>query len=437
MTLSKLLPTVMGILMSIQSFAQLKIVGQNAEAPESRIDYLEHPVSFEQFLPYYSRENSKYRIMYKTGLINAGTTVWPRNELIYVCSKTIEGFKLTSSSISVGLPTGYYNISGCLLCEDESKDIIEHVKAYLNSSNSDWQVRQSYSQKFYNWPSFQSIQESISTSTNPHLSIKLYILKNNTGEEYYAWPQFFDEDCYVIVDYYNYIQEQFKDQDFVFINRKDGEYVLDIFKNVKVPIQSAFSEQYPDGSFSEFEYVYGLLKKGKKYHCTDVLVNNNNVVLAVDDGNNNTFSIALNKSVRLDYSNAHLLQEEFIVYLHAEEVIKGDNMDFDPLVISPKELEKTAKEYARIKARQDAGVTRQQEQRRKDIIQRFGATFGEKILNHKLALGMTPEMCIESIGYPSRRYSSTSEQGTSEVFFYTYMGVYFSDGKIVRVDQVR
>ena len=429
-----LIAIVIGIFMPISSYAQLKIVGQNAEAPDSKIDYLEHPVSFEQFFPYYSRENSLYYIDEQTARTN---TIWPRNEQIYVSSHSNSGFRIKSSSVDVGLPVGYYHISGCILCEEEFKNIRAKLKAYLDTYGVDWEIKKYYNSRNWYCPSFKTLQETINTDKKPQLQIVLYILENEKGIEYYVWPHYFTENGYIIVDHYNYIQEQFKDQDFIFVNEGEAEFVLDVFKDVKVPIQSSICEQSPNDTFPRFESIYEKLKNGKKYHCSDVLVNQDSIVLVVDDGNSNKFSIALNGSIKMRFSDAYLLRDKYTVYLNSAKVNQGNSSYRNLFVISPNELEKTAKEYARIKAGQETEFARQEEQRRKDIIQRFGGSMGEKILNHKLALGMTQEMCIASIGYPSKRYTSTSEQGVTDIFYYAYMLVRFFNGELVRIDQIQ
>lgn len=434
---SAFLAIVIGLSFQFSSFAQLRIVGLNAEAPNSKINYLEHPVSFEQFLPYYSRENS----MYYDILPYAGQkTVWPRNEQIYIYPLSNEGFRLSGSTVKVGIPIGYYNISGCILCQEEFEEIKASLRAFLDSYGVDWEIKQNYSNKNWACPSFKTLQEIVNTSKDPQLRVLLYILKDKNGVEYYVWPEFFrhNYDRYVLIDFYNYIQEQYKDQDVLFFNEYKDEFVLDVFKEAKVPIQSAVCNEEAGGRFSEFEDINKMLKNGKKYHCTDVLVNKNDVVLVLDDGNGNTFSVALKESKKIRYSNASLLQEQYTVYLNAVNAIQGPDAYSDALfVISPKELEKTSKEYARIKAGKDLDLARQKEQQRKDIFQRFGDSMGDLILNHKLALGMTPEMCIASIGYPSRRYTNTSDQGVVEIFYYAYMVVHFSNGELVRIEQIQ
>lgn len=75
-----------------------------------------------------------------------------------------------------------------------------------------------------------------------------------------------------------------------------------------------------------------------------------------------------------------------------------------------------------------------QAQRKQDLCSRYGKEFGELITAHKVALGMTPEMCREAWGIPSKISNMVDATGTYTMWRYnlnTY--VYFLDGKVVRI----
>ena len=73
-------------------------------------------------------------------------------------------------------------------------------------------------------------------------------------------------------------------------------------------------------------------------------------------------------------------------------------------------------------------------QRKQDLCNRYGKEFGELIAAHKVALGMTPEMCREAWGIPSKISTTVDATGTYTLWRYnlnTY--VYFQDGRVVRI----
>ena len=115
--------------------------------------------------------------------------------------------------------------------------------------------------------------------------------------------------------------------------------------------------------------------------------------------------------------------------------------------IYPKEYEalseqahKLEKERAEVIAQERAREQQKaREQRRKEIIAKYGQKYGELISNGKVAVGMTKEMCREAIGfYPSNQYKATTASGTSEVWVYnvlnTRMTLYFDDGILYLIE---
>lgn len=71
----------------------------------------------------------------------------------------------------------------------------------------------------------------------------------------------------------------------------------------------------------------------------------------------------------------------------------------------------------------------------KAIIDKYGAAMGGNINNHKVVLGMTKEMCLESWGYPLEYSSSTNRAGSTEIWVYYSAMLSFVDGKLVQIDK--
>ena len=86
-------------------------------------------------------------------------------------------------------------------------------------------------------------------------------------------------------------------------------------------------------------------------------------------------------------------------------------------------------------------IEKAKEQRKKEILAKYGEKWGNLILNRKVAVGMTEEMCRESVGYPTNRFTKTTAVGKSEVWSYTNynatMWLYFNDGVIYKIEDYR
>ena len=69
------------------------------------------------------------------------------------------------------------------------------------------------------------------------------------------------------------------------------------------------------------------------------------------------------------------------------------------------------------------------EQKKIDLIQRFGIHFGESIFNRDVTIGMTQEMCIESWGWPIDIVNYIHSEDEIEQWIYSnYKYLHFKDG---------
>lgn len=66
---------------------------------------------------------------------------------------------------------------------------------------------------------------------------------------------------------------------------------------------------------------------------------------------------------------------------------------------------------------------KQQTQHKNDIIKKYGEKYGSLILQGKICVGMTQEMCIEAKGTPCKKNKSSDKYGTIEVWTYNCLGV--------------
>lgn len=224
------------------SYAQIKIVGVNTNAPESKINYLETPVQVESFLSSYIPSNPKF---------SPGDL--PNNEQLYLSEYWSLGYRFdTDSTITVGVPEGYYNIAGCYIYKEEIAEIQKKTMKIAKAHNTNYPYGRTqfdsgrseverFESYFYGFElTKQQLQEKISLSNNPSIDVPMYILTNSKGEEYYIRPFFFRDAKYVMIDNVLFFENLYKGKNFNFYSFYPvHNYVSDIYSKLKVPITVA------------------------------------------------------------------------------------------------------------------------------------------------------------------------------------------------------
>lgn len=101
-------------------------------------------------------------------------------------------------------------------------------------------------------------------------------------------------------------------------------------------------------------------------------------------------------------------------------------------------IQKEKKDEAEKKQRMEQEAERKRQERRNNLIAKYGEKWGNLISEHKVAVGMTKEMCKEAIGYPSNTFTKTTEIGKSEVWVYNNSlftrWLYFYDGVLYMIE---
>ncbi len=77
-------------------------------------------------------------------------------------------------------------------------------------------------------------------------------------------------------------------------------------------------------------------------------------------------------------------------------------------------------------------LKRENEEYRENIIKKHGVTYGNLILDNKISIGMTQEMCIEAYGSPRLKNTSTTSLGVVEIWTYKKYG-WGNDDKYIYV----
>ncbi len=104
-----------------------------------------------------------------------------------------------------------------------------------------------------------------------------------------------------------------------------------------------------------------------------------------------------------------------------------DNMVKEQMMSEKEKIMKRQKEEQEYAARQ--------KKHKADIIAKYGEKYGNMIIQHKVGIGMSKEMCKEAGWYPRETYKTTTSMGTSEVWVINYKtALYFYDGKLYMIE---
>lgn len=105
-------------------------------------------------------------------------------------------------------------------------------------------------------------------------------------------------------------------------------------------------------------------------------------------------------------------------------------------------------EQAKIRANEDAQKAAEEawnvavakekaaeEQRKAELIRRFGTEYGSKIAQGRVALGMSKAMYLEAWGSPTKRQQAKILTGTREIWYYTWSDrrLVFDNDKLVEI----
>lgn len=400
-----------------------------------------------------------------------------------IVSDIDDALRVQNDTIYVGLPSGYYKIVGMIMYWEElesifaglkiakeimilsetetfvsglevhrtnikafesdhkelppltEEDIINPVKSICE--NVSYQLEQKYVNKKQ---TKKYVQEALLVD---HWcpSPLFYVLEDENGHTYYY--RNIEDKCNLMVDYYNNIVAELKGKKVFFSGDRDYSYkIYDYYTKTRIPInysQYKYSEWISSdlGFASLDETLKKTSNSYKEYTCKDVVVEMTNgleILAIIDDNEGSSFSICLPRK----WKQRHWTSSSYdYKYLN----LPASGLDLHSVNLYNELCQNVSKAKSVIKKEL---LAEQQKAEQKalaeklaynaDIILKYGNDFGNKILNHQLAFGMTPEMCRESIGYPSRYYRSKTESGEVLIYKYIFVTLYFRDNKLVQVD---
>ncbi|MBP5398099.1 MAG: hypothetical protein J6Y32_05695 [Bacteroidales bacterium] len=472
-----------------KELGDLSIVGINAQRPEAKNDYYSRPVILENFMgkndPYSNKwlgNSPVNQQVFFSG--NRTPTRWD-----YALDHPTL-LQLKEGTLYVTLPkTGIYTVMGVLISREECEQILsaDISDEFLNCSIF---PARKYKGEIIeickSAPTYKTLQNRImdgKVKINPCF----YVLQANDGNQYYmpVYPQcgsFGDIDGggdALKMDFYSAIVKELKGKRVLYLGSRSAQssaILTDFYdKQTKMSVQGI--DTFPSEIIDDSKEL-----RQKALFCKDVLVdikgkdeygNDVDAVLAVIENAEKTATISYplyyfrhplsgatprahfgsysiyegdGAHERLIKSYSFKKSDNFFTDVEIRPDKSGSILTVCPFisetsiskcVSQQKQLKaQKEKEQSNIKAKEQAKARQEYLNRKKELFSKYGETLGTKILDHQLAIGMTPEMCKESIGWPNRTFQSITASKQITVFYYVYMAVYFDDGKLSRIDSL-
>lgn len=309
----------------------------------------------------------------------------------------------------------------------EYNDRFKHLtgQRIMSISSSDYSTFIEYGGKYSSIKSYRNgeyiaklenktfVVDSVSGSTfylkeesNPHNSIILYVNSDHEWTADFAW---------VSLGYFEKIKQMYLGKELVYIN-KDDEFDLEYHYGV-----------HPHDRFMDYNTKRNLAKKipcNSVWKCTDVLVLpgklkfgdcDNRVILNIENEKYGKYYIFASKLLKLKEwkRDNFLTMEEFHKYQAIQNQLRAE-----------------AKAKA---AKAAAEAAKRENERKTNILVRYGEYYGNLILQGKIVIGMTKQQCIDAIGNPTRINRTTTAVTIYEQWVYSGRYLYFENGKLVTI----
>ena len=307
------------------------------------------------------------------------------------------------------------------------------VEAKINKIKYNFTVSSSYGLRI----------ESIDKTSTYYLSVDSY--------EYHASDLILTS--FVPIKYLDYIKKELLNKTVLMSYRYD--FVFDVSSTYK-----KFKDAITGGT---------VFQQDTLFYCSDVVINKTNDVCCILEGKNTgKFAVKvtgkyddLNNSqgISLYKRESPLKKSIWHRYYTSEDVldsrlawiklfvVRGETYDkhIDRYIVKVDDLEKCVKDTEHINALKAMKKSQEQKdyqneiakreaQNKQDMIEKYGQDKGSLIAKHTIALGMTPEMCMDAWGRPLSISNMIDSSGQYTEWKYNFKTViYFKDGKVVRI----
>lgn len=446
--------------------AQIKIADETYKEQMTASKYVTEPISIENVFNNY--DGTFLKGYYKKNIV--GDTLFTMGAKMdcYVVDhtrKTIQEKSFTETPIS----QGYYRVTGIYVgCDNRGKEISDEIFALVDS-NYTINVNRERLEKHLSSGSGMKLAELNTYIQEEQLKGKKCDLDHYFGAwyrlealdmscVYYTRIDESYEDYFLPVKYYNTLCRELKGKDsYLTYKRFGGDYNYPSERKIKDALTGTV-----------------IFQKDSLFHCIDVVVNNDNLstccvlegektgrfainvdyISESDKSENNNdcmyyFSTTTDKMTiwqpdPYTSSKGKLIRDRHFHVDNSGEGISISNEN-ERRLIKVEDLDAIYAETKRyetltaIQQRQEAEKQRKERitrdaKRKQELCSRYGNGFGTLIVNRKVALGMTPEMCRQAWGTPIQISNMVDAKGKYTVWKYNFKTyIYFYNGIVARI----
>jgi len=243
-------------------------------------------------------------------------------------------------------------------------------------------------------------------------------LQDSTGGIHYIQASLI-KDQFVAAKYYDRIKHELAGQNVCFIG--DASSVRDVYSGSSIPIAKSYRS--PDISQREKH----------TYLCKDIVVHGKHPALCAVIEQGETRFLAPIKRYPLNggkYVNIQTTGSPLSILPESAFDAEVQSMIQAEQAIQAKRQANENAWKAAVAAEKAAA-----EERKAELIRRFGIEIGTKVAQGRVALGMNKAMCREAWGAPFRRQVTQNLVGTNEVWYYSQGSrrLVFANDKLVEI----
>lgn len=441
---------------SLSIDAQIKVADESYKEKMSASNYISEPIKIDNCFEAYDGtfiRNYEDKVYYDKNIV--GDTLYtnglkPDCIMVDHDAKEIGGF----AAETITMPKGYYVATGYYF----RNQVIDELRALLQN---DYRIRQSWYkdperhfEKYIGQDNTKYVKEKLEEAKLEKEKCDIGLLdvvqlRSVENNSVYYLRISSSLESFVPVRYYNYLCHELKDKD-VFMTYDTNFYEADTYKRRMTDALTGVM----------------IFQKDTLFHCCDIVVNDKNGVCCVLEGKNTgKFAVfvtgkheAYGSDAFFDFcyrgnpskpslffktgqKRAGSLVWEKYYYVRSSPfdtypikfLLKVDDVNkmlADSKKVASLSAAQRNQAAARIKTSKSTGKM----PKKQDLITLYGQTNGNHIANHKVALGMTPEMCRLAWGTPLKIYNSVDASGKYTIWAYNFDTlIYFKDDKVVRM----
>lgn len=256
-------------------------------------------------------------------------------------------------------------------------------------------------------------------------------LQDTLGGIHYIQASLIKEQ-FVAAKYYDRIRNALTGKNVCFLYNlpeASSNMVTDAYSSEHIPI--------------EYSYLNADISKSRKqlYFCKDIVVHGKQPTLcAIIEKGETRFLASIERHLlgideeNFRYKHGVKLQDKHFLLPESafDAEVQRLMRDEQAKIRAEKDAQKAAEEARNVAVAKEKAA---EERRKAELIRRFGAEYGSKIAQGRVALGMSKAMCLEAWGSPSKRQQAKILTGTREIWYYTWSDqrLVFDNDKLVEI----